>query len=831
MSTSPKAEGSTESEAGPSRLTLREQLRLKAQQKLTAQAASTTKSSGRIDLSALPDTVCVSDEEELGSLTLGRVKRKAALNRPATYSIDPTDDASRLHSHPNQLPESAAKHALTSYNRTKGVGSLIREQQKRIKRGTDADGFSRAEAIARSMEQERLGKMGIAYDAEDDEKAGNERTGETLGATSSKMKPSIGDGNGDGKEQKLTVRALSPTISSFLWSSQSEGAYSYDDTEPDPDATIQKQKLAASLAAVDANEGEKQQTLSILQRDVRDSIHTADKNEKGHLTFYRPSRSIAPLVESFCPLPSIAQPALFNEGESSSTSPPASITWETISPHVLLAGTLPPALNLERSTIRRILLWTAISYTLERDVLRSHRLSSLFTSLIHHPSRLPYARELEQTIPRALSDIVRRIPRILNRIGVDEEVIEQSFPDNANVTDEPCILPRRRTTSSGTKATQTRAQGRGGERSAFSSPSVEFKVFKVYLTQTEQDDIMINLAKVLGMVISAVAEEGFVEEHLSVLAGYVACMAVACASCTNANLQSEVGVAITGIFGLASKQSKVQELQEAVCRRTFTALGNDSSPSKVALRARLVSVFPGQSREIGAVIRWLAWCVLTEHLAQYTPLASAVSRVIKEQSKVVPSSDPVEAAGNASQEQEREARENAHWRIANFEPLQLELDVLVKAVDVADAKSPFYVVGESGGGSRPIPTQRRGGGFETIIAATQLLAVALRDLPIHLCTFSSDSSSANTGSKGWPRALRLALAPYAHLNPQLDESRIDCVRNIITRLANVNSKIRDNRGDVILRSLAKDLLQRTGHALEYQLQMYDSNSGLGDFIK
>lgn len=833
MSASPKAEP----EAGPSRLTLREQLRLKAQQKLNAQASSTPEPRSRADLSSIASTVDVSDEEELGSLTLGRGNRQAALKRPATYSIDPTDDASRLRYHPNQLPGSAAKYAATKSSRTKGIDSMLREQKKRIKRGTDADGFSRAEAIARSMEQERLGKMGIAYDVDEDSEEAGHQNGNRL-SSGSKVRHANGAfshqhhrGNGEAKEEKLTVRALSPTISSYLWSSQSEGACSEDDMERDADVNVQKQRLAASLSALGADEDEKQQTLSILQRDVRDSVDTADVDGRGHIVFYRPGRSIAPLVDSFCPLPSITPPPVVAEGESSTApSPPPTnaVTWDTISPHILLAGMLPAGLNLDRRAIRRILLWLAISYILERDALRSKRLFSLFTSLILHPSRTPYFRELESSIPGALSDIVRRIPHILNRIGVDEEVLEQSFPDNANVTDEPCfIFPRRRTASS---RSQTQTQTRS-DRSTSSSPSAEFRDLKVYLTQAERDDIIVNLAKVLSMVMSAAAEveEKFVEENLSVLAGYVASMAVACAGCTNFALQSEVGGAFIAIFSLAAMQTKVRELQEAVVRRTFTALGNESSPSKVALRARLVSVFPGQGQEINAVRRWLAWCVLTEHLAQHSPLSEAVMRARKEEVGVVPSSDPVEAAGDASEELEREKKENAYWRRAEFEPLQLDLEMLVKAIDVVDPRSPFYVAGE--GNSKEYSTRRA---FETLIAATQLLAICLGDLPLHLCSFSPTPSSSTTSSaapKNWPKALRLSLASHLHLHPQLYETRITAVHNIVARLATVNSKIRDNRGDVILRSLAKDLLQRTGHALEYQLQLYGCGSGLVDFIK
>jgi len=353
-----------------------------------------------------------------------------------------------------------------------------------------------------------------------------------------------------------------------------------------------------------------------------------------------------------------------------------------------------------------------------------------------------------------------------------------------------------------------------------------------------------NLAHTIDIVVTAADPnaKNFMATHLALLAGYVSSMAIACAATTNFTLQNQVGCAYRSIFtaATAAGEGTLRDLQSAICKRTFTALGMDSVPR----RARLVTALPGEGRGIQAIRAWLGWCVLTEHLATLPVVSPAVRRVAMED--VVPSSDPVEAETDASEEAARIRKENVHWRRTPFQPWSIDLDMLARAVDVSDPRSPFFVASGSAdtaaaairddasvrsSRSSSVLDSSRTTNFEALIAATQLLALVLRDLPLHFCSFSPTPTSSSASSK-WPRALRLALAPYRSLHPQPDESRIATLHNTVERLAAVNSKIRDNRGDVILRTLAKDLLQRTAHSLEYQLEMYwPADGGIGSFIK
>jgi hypothetical protein len=88
-----------------------------------------------------------------------------------------------------------------------------------------------------------------------------------------------------------------------------------------------------------------------------------------------------------------------------------------------------------------------------------------------------------------------------------------------------------------------------------------------------------------------------------------------------------------------------------------------------------------------------------------------------------------------------------------------------------------------------------GGDYATLVAATQLVGLVLRDAPHQLA-----------GPDGRTAARELA--------------------QLATRLAAVNARIRDHAGDLLPRALAKDLLQRTTLALEYQLALHHPTSTL-----
>ncbi|TKY86436.1 hypothetical protein EX895_004585 [Sporisorium graminicola] len=862
--------------AGPSDgLSLRERMRLQAQQKLQNQAAS---SSSPSSTNSIVDIDVDEDEDDLGSLTLGRTKRLAALKRPASYSIDPLDDTSRLKCHPNKLPTLTGSYATVPVNKAKGIDGLLREQQRRSKRGTDAHGFSRAEAIARSMEEERLGRMGIAYMDESDDDDGRSLTLDPCRSRAFSSRNTVGK---NGKEQQqLTVKALSPTIPSFLWSSQSEAADSEDEARNEVDSRTAEDRLAASLDAVGADEDDKQLALDILQRDVGEASKGQAQKLKGRITFYKAGKVLAPATTFFCPFPTISRstkdtrqlPAAAGASTAAAADKPTAsdeIQWNTLARHILLAGLLPPSLDLDKRHIRRILVWLSISFILEHDAVQSGLICMLFQSLVFESAKSHYHRQLDSAIPKALTDVVNRVPRILHRLGMDDEVFEQCFPDNSEVADVPLFtVAQRKPTAS---SSQAQAQ-QDGARS--SSPSAEFTEFKAYLTQAERDEILINLAGMLDKIASR-PHPTLITDNLTIVAGYVASMAIACAAATSLCLVERIGAAFNSIFSAATREGSetLRTLQEQVCRRTFSALGTDA----VAVRARLVTTLPGEGREIGAVRRWLAWRALTEHIAQAH--ASLAASPLMSGSDIVPSSDPFADEGEEMQQQQQQQQQQRGKEEETFEPLTLDLDMLVAAVDAGDARSPFYVApftvygGEEMGPAAAAVTAKKDDDdekspppdapptagpvqhttdFEAIIAATQLVSHALRDLPIHMCTFHPCSSSSSAADRSTPTparpngtpsaqtstsgprpraALRLALAPYLSLDPELDDTRTDALHTLVQRLAHVNSRIWDNRGNVILQTLAKDALHRTGLALEYQLDMYGASGSRAGFIQ
>ncbi|GAC92961.1 Mg-transporting ATPase [Pseudozyma hubeiensis SY62] len=850
------AEAAKDGVGSSSGLSLRERMRLKAQQQLQDKAQPTSVASSSIDTRDLVAIDVESDEEDLGALTLGRSKRQAALKRPATYSIDPLDDSSRLKRHPNKLPTSLAKYAAVPTSKTKGIDGLLREQQRRAKRGTDADGFSRAEAIALSMEQERLGRMGIAFsdmDSDDVRSAAGERSrSSSVDPRQTKWTNLNTNRNGlndNGKERETTVRALSPTIPSFLWSSQSEASDSDDDAERHVDASKTKQQVEASLAAVGADEDEKQLALDILQSDVVRSRAGDVSGSKDRITFYRSGKVLAPVTNTFCPLPCVARDKESKAStqvaekttatQASVAAAPDAFDWSTLARHILLAGMLLPSLYLDKRQIRRILVWLGISFVLERNVMQSRLISTLFQSLIFQPEKSFYARQLDSTIPRALNDIVRRVPHILNGIGMDDTVFEKCFPDHTSRTDVPCFTVARR------KAVPSQTQ----DGASSSSPSAEFLEFKAYLTQTERDDILINLARLLNTIASASPDPTFVTDNLSVFAGYVSSMAIACAATTNHAVSDAVAGAFNSIFALVAGEGEdtLRKLQAGVCTRTFGALSNDS----IAVRARVVGAFPGDCEEISAVGRWLAWYALTEDVARAQTEIKAASPPPDGVAEVVPSSDPCADDGEDDSKGGLGKAESESRRRIQFESLSLDLEMLAKAIDARDPNSPFRIApatverlaDEESSPSTPRPGSvdtadaRSSTSFETILAATQLVSLCLRDLPLHMCSFTPTTPTpsqphADSAAGKWTKALRHALEPYSSMNPQLDETRIAALQNIVERLAGVNGRIRDDRGNVILQTLAKDRLLMLCHALEYELEVFSGKGEVrGSFIK
>lgn len=837
-------------------------MRLKAQQQLQDKAQPTSVASSSINTGDLVAIDVESDEEDLGTLTFSRSKRQAALKRPATYSIDPLNDASRLKRHPNRLPTSLAKYAAVPTSKTKGIDGLLREQQRRAKRGTDADGFSRAEAIALSMEQERLGRMGIAVsdmDSDDVCSAAGERSRSSSvdlrQAKWTNLNTTHNGLNDKGKERETTVRALSPTVPSFLWSSQSEDSDSDDDVDRHIDASKTKQQVEASLAAVGADEDEKQLALDILQSDIAASKSGDASGSKGSITFYRSGKVLAPVTSSFCPLPHIARDKQNKAStpiaeettatQASVTAVPDAFEWNNLARHILLAGMLPPSLNLDKRQIRRILVWLGISFILERNIMQNCLISTLFQSLVFQPEKSCYARQLDSAIPRALTDVIRRVPHILNSIGMDDAVFEKCFPDHTSITDVPCFTVARR------KAIPSKMQ----DGASSSSPSAEFIEFKAYLTQTERDDTLINLARLLDTIARASSDLTFVTDNLSVLAGYVSSMAIACGATTNQAVSDAVAGAFNSIFALVAGEGEdtLRKLQAGACTRTFGALSNDS----FAVRARVVGVFPGDCEEISAVRRWLAWYALTEHVPRAQTEIKAASPPLNGVAEVVPSSDPCADDGEDDSKGGIEKAESEDGRRIQFEPLSLDLEMLAKAIDARDANSPFRIApvsferttDEGSSASTPRPASvdtadaRSSRSFETMLAATQLVSLCLRDLPLHMCSFTPTSLQRTTPTPShphpraepapkWTKALRLSLEPYSSINPQLDETRIAALQNIVERLAAVNARIRDDRGNVILQTLAKDRLLVLCHALEYELEVFVGKGEVrGSFIK
>ncbi len=815
---------STDAAAVSSPLTLREQLRLKAQQKLSEQA-STSASAGRKPATSSAALAIDDDDDDdaLGSLTLGRSKRQAALKRPATYSIDPTDDASRLHRHPDALAGSVAHYASSS-KKYASVDGMLRERQRKIKRGIDADGFSRAEAIARSMEQERLGRMGIAYS--DDEELTDIRIPGTskAGASSSRPKssasfepprqagPSGHRTNGHAPEP--TVQALSPTIPSFVWSSQSELGDSDDEQHRNsaakPALDVQKKRLAASLAAVGADEDQSREALDILQRDMRDeTFRTADPHG-GRIPLYRPGKTVAPVIEAFCEVPNLG--VADDAAETASTT--RERIWTATYPHILLACAIPPSLQVRSAELTRIVTWTAVTCLLERDVLQSQLAFGLLEALVLQPDQSAYRNELPGAVAQAAGDVLALVPRVLHRIGVSESVLVECFPDDADATDGPFFVV-------------TRARPRTHDRLPSSSQTAKVEQARraprsaLYLTHAECDELLAHLARVVQLVVRA--NSGAVRNGVSLLAGWVASMALACAAGTNVALDAAVGQGMEAVFAAAAEAGVLGELQEAVGRRFFTAL----EPESVVVRARVVQALPGAGRGVQALRAWLGWCVLTEHLALPVKVDAVVPAA---EPDAVPSSDPVEAEEEANAAAARLRRDSAYWRRARFEAWSLDLSLLSRAVDPNDPKSPFHVASSSADDSDA--------GLSRLIAAVHLLSLVLRDLPVHLCSFTHEARTptksdplGQRSSASLPRALSLALAPYASMNPTLDEGRVQEVRSIVARLDQANARIRDNRADVILRTLAKDALHRTSLALEYQLALYHPESSSTSFIQ
>ncbi len=272
-------------------LSLREKLRLKAQQKIQAKQVSPPLEISATTKSLLATVKDESDDEELGSLTLGRTQRQAALKRPASYSIDPIDDASRLRRHPNSLSTAATSLATSSASKPRSIESMLRERDRKVQRGTDAAGFSRAEEIARSMEQERLEALGISTSS----KRGSSKRSSN-GKVRSPSTGQHGSKNRNGDEKGLTVKALSPNIPSFVWSSQSEGG----DTDEEAETKLNDSRdvdMAASLAAMGVDEETKQKTLDILQQKER--TRKSEGSSKGAIPFWRPGRTSKPSLDEF----------------------------------------------------------------------------------------------------------------------------------------------------------------------------------------------------------------------------------------------------------------------------------------------------------------------------------------------------------------------------------------------------------------------------------------------------------------------------------------------------------------------------------------------------
>ncbi len=161
----------------------------------------------------------------------------------------------------------------------------------------------------------------------------------------------------------------------------------------------------------------------------------------------------------------------------------------------------------------------------------------------------------------------------------------------------------------------------------------------------------------------------------------------------------------------------------------------------------------------------------------------------------------------------------AWYRRSSFVHVNLDLDLVVKAIDNRDVKSPFYVAPPNA--SYCDNSERQETDFESMIAATSLLGTLLTEFAMHMFTFSPDSPPNASAGVLRPKSTRLALASYMVYNPTLSVQKITILRTIIDKLAHVNSRIRDNMGDVIFRSLAKEALQRWGLFFEYQLEFYD----------
>nr|CDI52974.1 putative protein [Melanopsichium pennsylvanicum 4] len=523
-------------------LSLRETLRLKAQAKLQHEQQrsvahspiTTTRASTSSSTVPKPDgdQDQHDDYEPLGSLNLGRGKRQ--VKRPTTYSIDPLDDASRLRSHPNKLPKSVAQLAADPFKTRKSINSMLREQQRRMSRGTDADGFSKAEAIARSMEEERLGKMGIAYDGQVAKEVSTEVSSRAAHKglfSSSKVTQSSHGSKKD--EPALSVRALSPTIPSYLWSSQSEAGET-DDEQDTEEIQLHQSRLAKSFAAVNAAEDQKTVALDILQRDARHRIDPSSKRPMAHVPFYESERTTRPTVETFCDVVNISTKSDLTHSTSlAATSDDEA--WLSHLPSMILCNMIPPYLDLNPLQISRLIIRIAVTYILNTDAVQSIHLSSFLKTLFHPSSASSHHFELCTTVPQALSQIISLIPRILNRIGVREHVLEECFPDEVEVTSWVCPTLKRPTTASG-------------------KPK---KCQRVYLTQAEREHILTNLAQVLEMVTRADANKGerVVGSNVTTLAGYVASMAIASAASTNFTLEAQIGGALNAIFSAAARES------------------------------------------------------------------------------------------------------------------------------------------------------------------------------------------------------------------------------------------------------------------------------------
>ncbi len=269
---------------------------------------------------------------------------------------------------------------------------------------------------------------------------------------------------------------------------------------------------------------------------------------------------------------------------------------------VLYAGVVPKSLNLSDDQLERMIVWTSISYVFERSALTGYRRLSLFRSLILPAEESPLHAHFIAVIPRALERILALIPRILARIGVSKDVLEECFPDHAAAINIDCPLIKRRNADS----FPSKASG-----SAASDKASSENASDVYLTQAECNDIVTNLARIVEVVIPRASKTSshFVVKHLSLLVGYLSSMALGNATSMNFNLQAQVGSSARAILIAAKRENEqtLRQLQKETVDRTLSALGD----VVLGVHARLVDVWPGgEFRQSTEMKRWISWLAL-----------------------------------------------------------------------------------------------------------------------------------------------------------------------------------------------------------------------------